>query len=139
MRFVLTLSPAAGVLVLPIHYNGLLQGFLYRHLSERLAAWLHDEGAGLGGRKFKGFTFSRLFGRYRILSEKGAIRFDGPLRFYVGSVYPEMLESLAENLLRETTFRLGEGECELESLEVEPAPEVHRPEPEGSLPQEVFG
>ena len=122
----LVLSFRAETLTLPVHYNLLLQGFIYRHISEEVARWLHDEGVVLGRRKFKGFTFSRLFGRYEV--GEGAIRFHGPLRLYVGSVFPEVLESLAENLLREPSLRLGGGECELASVEVEPAPEVGRPE-----------
>jgi CRISPR-associated endoribonuclease Cas6 len=29
---------------LPIHYNQIVQGFIYNHISEELAKWLHDEG-----------------------------------------------------------------------------------------------
>jgi len=128
MRIVLTLSPKAGDLVLPLHYNRVLQGFLYSHMGE-LGSRLHEEGVRLGKRRFKFFTFSRLFGRYEILKNEGAIKFYGPLRFYIGSVLGEVLESLAEGLLKSPGLRLAQRECELKSLEVEPTPQVDHPEP----------
>ncbi len=62
MRLRLTLQPKSFSLVLPIHYNELIQAFIYRNLSEDLATFLHNKGFSLseGKRKFKLFTFSRL-------------------------------------------------------------------------------
>ena len=56
-----------GAAEFPIHYNHILQGFIYRTIDERMAAFLHDMGYG-NTRKFKLFTFSRLMGSYDIES-----------------------------------------------------------------------
>ncbi|GAB6876613.1 CRISPR-associated endoribonuclease Cas6 [Thermaerobacter litoralis] len=67
MRVIMELRPAAGQLVLPLQYNGLLQGLVY-HLMEGtdVAAFLHDQGFTRGARRYKMFTFSRLEGLYTI-------------------------------------------------------------------------
>ncbi len=49
-------------LTLPLHYNELIQGFIYKNLDSWLASKIHDEGFKdpETERKFKFFTFSRL-------------------------------------------------------------------------------
>ena len=66
LRIVLEFQSSEESLALPLHYNELIQGMIYRNLEEALAGWLHDGGIPLGKRHFKLFTFSRLMGRYRI-------------------------------------------------------------------------
>jgi len=122
LRIVLEFQSSEESLALPLHYNELVQGMIYRNLEEALAGWLHDGGIPLGKRHFKLFTFSRLLGRYRIAGD--LITFTGPVRLHVGSVHERMLQSLAEHLLRRPEVRLGEGICEVVRIEVEPSPEV---------------
>jgi CRISPR-associated endoribonuclease Cas6 len=98
---------------------------IYHHLDRALADRLHDEGLPLGKRSFRLFTFSRLLGRYRITSD--TIEFSGPVRIHVGSVHQQILQSLAEHLLREPAVRLGKEVCEISSIEVEPLPKMSRP------------
>jgi len=125
MRIALKLLPAAGRLLLPLHYNSEVQGLIYRNLDRALSRWLHDEGMPLGKRRFKFFTFSRLLGRYRINGD--TIEFSGPVRVHIGSVHEEILESLALHLLREPQVRLGKEPCEVAGIEVEPLPRISRP------------
>ncbi|HBT04293.1 MAG TPA: CRISPR-associated endoribonuclease Cas6, partial [Thermodesulfobacterium commune] len=85
-------------LLLPFHYNEIIQGLIYRLLDKAIAEKLHDEGFILGKRKFKLFTFSRLFGRFKREGEN--LKFFSPFKFYLSSPYNEMVESLVLNLLK---------------------------------------
>jgi CRISPR-associated endoribonuclease Cas6 len=125
MRIILELAPRDGKLNLPLHYNSLIQGFIYKNLDRALSDRIHDEGTPLGKRQFRFFTFSRLLGRYCIDEER--IEFSGPLRLHVGSVHERILQSLVEHLLRQPTVHLDKERCELRSIEVEPLSPVSRP------------
>jgi CRISPR-associated endoribonuclease Cas6 len=61
------MSGRQGPVSLPLYYQHLLQGVVYRSLeNEQLAAFLHDKGFRQGKRSFKLFTFSRLFGAHQV-------------------------------------------------------------------------
>lgn len=120
MRCIIELSPVDLTFSLPLAYNSLLQGFIYRHLDAALATWLHDKGTQLGKRQFRFFTFSKLLGKYRI--EGNRIEFSGPVKFHIGSVHEKFLQSLVEHLLTEPQVKLGNIPCRVTSIEVEPLP-----------------
>lgn len=110
---------------LPLAYNSLVQALIYRHLDRALASWLHEKGTPLGKRQFRFFSFSRLLGRYRI--DNGKIEFSGPVKFHIGSVHEEILQSLVEHLLQDPEVHLGDNLCEIRGIEVEPLPKLSRP------------
>ncbi len=125
MRAVLQFAPSNAKLSLPLQYNSLIQGLIYRNLDRALSDQIHDEGTPLGKRQFRLFTFSRLLGRYTIKAD--TIEFTGPIKVHVGSVHEEILQSLVEHLLQEPLLRFGKQRCELQSIEVEPLPKISRP------------
>src|SRR5437868_14925757 len=64
MRVKLTLLATKRNAMLPLNYNHAVAGLIYRTIgnaSEAFAARLHDEGFEADRRRFKLFTFSRLF------------------------------------------------------------------------------
>lgn len=122
MRLKVTTSPNSLKMALPVHYNSLVQGLLYNNLDELLAQWLHEKGHTYELRRFKLFTFSRLFGRNRV--GNGKITFDGPVHFYVSSVDSEVLGSLAEHLLGKPAVHLNGVDCRVKEISVEPAPQI---------------
>lgn len=66
MRFKITIE-FNGNLELPINYNKILQGFIYRNIMDKdLAQFIHDKGFSYEKRKYKMFTFSRLQGDFTI-------------------------------------------------------------------------
>ncbi len=125
MRCVIELNPIESKLEVPLAYNSLLQGFIYRHLDAALATWLHNEGTQLGKRRFRFFTFSRLLGKYHIEGDR--IEFNGPVKFHIGSVHEKLLQSLVEHLLKNSQVRLGKSSCEIRRIEVEPLPDLSGP------------
>ena len=127
MRLRVSLMTENGSLRVPIQYNHLLQGLIYTNLDRALSEWLHEKGHTYGERRFKLFTFSRLFGKRE--AKNGHIRFDGPTHFYLGSVDAEVLGSFAEHLLTKPAVRLGSAGCQVAEVGVEPEPEIDPEKP----------
>jgi len=127
MRLRISLSGGGRSLQVPVQYNHLLQGLIYTNLDRALSEWLHEKGHAYGERRFKLFTFSRLFGKCE--AKNGRVRFDGPVHFYLGAVDSEVLGSFAEHLLTSPTVRLGSSRCRVSEVGVEPEPEVDSKKP----------
>src|SRR5215210_8214668 len=127
MRLRISLSAEGRLLQVPIQYNHLLQGLIYTNLDRALSKWLHEKGHAYGERRFKLFTFSRLFGKRQ--ANNGRVHFDGPIHFYLGAVDSEVLGSFAEHLLTKPTVRLGNAKCRVSEVGVEPEPEIDPEKP----------
>lgn len=119
MRIRLTLGSAKGRFALPRQYNEQIQGFIYRHLEERLATQVHDEGLmdPQGNRRLRFFTFSRLQGRWHVAGNE--MVFLGPVQFVIASPMNDFLESLVTHLMRQRNLQLGRQRIGLDAIEVE--------------------
>jgi len=100
---------------------------IYANLDRALSEWLHEKGHAYGARRFKLFTFSRLFGKREM--RNGRVRFDGPAHFYLSAVDSEVLGSFAEHLLTKPAVRLGSAECRVAEVGVEPEPRIDPAKP----------
>src|SRR5215211_756798 len=127
MRLRISLYSKESSLRVPVQYNHLLQGLIYTNLDRALSEWLHEEGHAYGTRRFKLFTFSRLFGKRN--TSKGQVEFGGPAYFYLSSVDAGILGSLAEHLLKTSFVRLGRAGCRVQEVGVEPEPEIDPTKP----------
>lgn len=117
MRLRLRLCPVADEAALPVQYNGLIQGFIYRYLGPDLSNVVHNRGFTDGKRSLRFFSFSRLLAKGEV--KGGLIRFTGPVELVVTSPSAAFLESLAHHLVRTPLVRLGFAEFELATLELE--------------------
>ena len=117
MRLCISLE-ADGKLLLPIHYNHIVQGLVYSQLESNLASWLHGEAYSYAKRTYKMFTFSRLSGAYQLDRKIKRIRFSGPISFKLTSHNTEILASLAEHLLKSQNLRLGQNEVQVRGVEI---------------------
>ena len=62
------LADVGDEITLPINYNHLLAGIIYRFLAEsdpEYASFLHNEGYAVAEKRFKLFTFSQLMAERR--------------------------------------------------------------------------
>lgn len=101
MRIQLTFRPSQGKLVLPINYEEIMQGFLYRSIQDlELASFLHNRGFLVDKRQFKLFTFSRLFGKFNLNREKKQIEFVDRIYWHVSSVLDDLIIDLGQNFLQ---------------------------------------
>lgn len=84
-------------LEIPINYNYYLQSAIYKNLDKNFSDFLHNIGFEYGKRKFKLFTFSRIFSKFSIYDKK--IVFESPIHFYFASIIDEVVISLISNIL----------------------------------------
>jgi len=122
MRISILLEYLKENISLPLHYNYLLQGFIYEHISKNMADFLHNEGYKFGKRKFKLFTFSRLMGKFHINKQK--ITFSGPIHFHISSPIEEFIQEFAETLARAPQINLSENPLLVSSIEVHFKPKI---------------
>jgi CRISPR-associated endoribonuclease Cas6 len=105
-------------IVLPLHYNYTLQGFIYRNMDAFYSYFFHNFGFPYGKRYFKLLTFSRLFGKNRIIKGAKRIVFVPPIYFYVSCVLEEVLASHVKKLMKKEELHLGKNKVSLLSVEV---------------------
>jgi len=124
VRLRIRFKPENSTLILPCHYNGLIQAFIYRYLDDWLAKNIHDRGFKdpSTNRQLKLFTFSRLMPEEGVKVEEKKITFKGPVNLIVSSPYHEFIQSFGSNLLKIGRFYLAGEALELISVEVEPVP-----------------
>lgn len=95
---------------LPINYNHLLVGVIYKFLADsnpEYADFLHDEGYHADEKRFKLFTFSQLMSdRRRIVGDQ--IHFRSTLTWYVSSPVEAFLSHFADTLLTEGRVYIGQ-------------------------------
>lgn len=87
--------------VLPINYQHVVQGFLYRTMKPAYAEYLHKYGFKYEKRHFKLFTFSRIFGKYTVNSEKKSITFDSPISLLISSPMEELMQDFMKIILQD--------------------------------------
>lgn len=105
-------------LTLPISYNHLLVGVIYRFLNvsnPEYAAFLHDEGYVAAQKRFKLFTFSQLMAKRRRIST-GQIHFGSAVAWYVSSPVETFLLHFADTLLTEGCLSLGAHQLQIKDV-----------------------
>ncbi len=110
-------NPSSPAITLPIHYNEILQAFFYRSLPGELAEFLHEIGFFYNNRKFKLFTFSKIFSRKLKHTEKNIV-FSSPITVYLSSVINYLGTKWGENLIMNEDIKLGENKLQLQSIQV---------------------
>uniref|UniRef100_A0A7C4U755 CRISPR-associated endoribonuclease n=1 Tax=candidate division WOR-3 bacterium TaxID=2052148 RepID=A0A7C4U755_UNCW3 len=116
MRLKITIESLHRNISLPIHYNYLIQSFIYRNLSRELSKKIHDEGFKYERRNFRFFTFSRIFGDFEIIKNK--IIFNRKCFLYISSPIPDILESFANNIVKRCDIKIGGNKCYIGGIEV---------------------
>jgi len=120
MRITITFT-SKNPLRLPYSYNHILQGFIYKHLNEILGEFLHSKGFSYQKRRFKLFTFSRILGKVKMVD--GSFEFLSPLKITISSPSTDILQSLAENLLKRPDATFADKSLLIESITVGYTPE----------------
>ena len=114
------LADVGNGITLPINYNHLLAGIIYRFLAEsdpEYASFLHEEGYRAAEKRFKLFTFSQLMAdRRRITGDK--IRFRSTLTWYVSSPVERFLSHFADTLLTEGQLSLGQWQLPISDVTI---------------------
>ncbi|SFM39594.1 CRISPR-associated endoribonuclease Cas6 [Thermodesulforhabdus norvegica] len=124
MRIRLNIHPKRSSMILPCHYNHMLQGFIYDHLDPRMADIIHNKGFvdGQSRRTLRFFTFSRLLPRASMIVKNGYINFKGPVSLVVCSPNEAFIESFVMGVLTRQEFFLGQNPVLLDRVEVLKSP-----------------
>ncbi len=118
------LADVSNGITLPINYNHLLVGTIYRFLEEsnpEYADFLHDQGYLAAEKRFKLFTFSQLMAeRRRITGEQ--IHFRSTLTWCISSPMEQFLSHFADTLLTEGKLLLGGHQLKIIDVTIPHAP-----------------
>lgn len=110
-------------IILPLSYHQLLQGFVYKLVSDgnrQYAEELHDVNCE-GVKQFKFFSFGKIYSKQKriVQSEEGKkIEFDSKFCFSIGCMDSKMDQALLQVLNHKKKFRLGIYEVELVKYQV---------------------
>jgi len=126
MRIKITFEEIEGKEIkLPVHYNYIIQSFIYKNITDELSEFLHNKGFEFEKRKFKMFVFSRIFS-FQIKFIKEEINFGNKIYFYISSPFNEFLSQFAENLLKKYEFEIYKNNLYLKELYVLPMPKFEK-------------
>jgi len=117
MKLKVTLTSKSSI-TLPLHYNYILQSFIYRNMDESYSSFLHNSGFPYKKRLFKLFTFSQIYGKREILKRTKEIIFSPPIHFYMSCILKEIISSHAKTLLKSKKLKLGQNNVFLDSIEI---------------------
>lgn len=104
-------------LVLPIQYNYIMQAVVLRWLgNENYSKFVHDKGYEYNKRKYKMYTFSKIFGRFKIDKAENTITFFEKANFLISSVDDEFLGYLVTNILGNDKFEINSQEIRINKV-----------------------
>ena len=118
------LADVGDGITLPINYNYLLTGVIYRFLAEsdpEYASFLHNEGYAAAEKRFKLFTFSQLMAERRRITDD-RIHFRSTLTWYVSSPVERFLSHFADTLLTEGCLTLGRHRLQVRDVTIPRVP-----------------
>jgi len=127
MRIKIIFEKPNGKIVLPIDYNKIIMGFIYKNIDEDLAKFLHEQGFHYEKRQFKLFTFSRIFGEFRIKSKEQVIEFSQKAYLFISSPLQNFLQQFAEHLVKKGEMKIGRNKIFISEISVSPTPEFSPP------------
>lgn len=112
---------------MPINYNHMLVGVIYRFLAEsnpEYADFLHDEGYRAIEKRFKLFTFSQLMAERRQITGD-QIHFSSTLTWFVSSPVEQFLSHFADTLLTQGLLSLGAHQLNILDVTIPRVPRFH--------------
>lgn len=92
----------------------MVESAIYRAISPELSTFLHESGFVYDKRHFKLFTFSRIFGQYRISGEK--MIFSENASLLISSPLERFIMELANGILKGGGLRIGETKVRVNSI-----------------------
>ena len=98
-------------------YQSILQGVIYSLLSkDKLGDFYHNDGYHYDKKIFKCFTFSQLFGKYKI--ENKYLIFDSDFYFYISSLDEEFLKHVYKTLLLNDSLLINKQQVKIKNISI---------------------
>ena len=92
-------------IILPIHYNELIQKTIYNNIPKILSHFIHEIGFKYNKRSFKLFTFSKIKSN-KIKLSKNHIFFNKLIEIQISSPIDIIIKTLKENLEKKQNLRI---------------------------------
>lgn len=130
MRIKLTLNHQPNQ-ALPFNYNYLISAWIYKTLAradKNFAEWLHEQGFGFGGKRFKLFTFSTLQPRWFDIDKRNRlfILSKPPTVLELSFFIDQTVQHLITGLFQDQKFSIGDKwnqvDFEVDAIEILPKP-----------------
>lgn len=103
-------------IILPIHYNHIVQGFIYNNIDEELADFMHNQGYVNSGRTFKLFTFSNILNRGILKNKK--FNFKNRIDIIISSPIEKFCKSIVNAMLLNDNLVLGQNIIKVEQIQI---------------------
>lgn len=116
MRLKIRLNSERGFISLPVHHNKQIQAMLYGNMPRLFSKFLHDAGFFYEGKKFKLFTFSKIFSEKFNIKE-GRIYFKTPVEIYISSAVEDIVRSWESVLVNREQIRLDKNRLYIEDIQ----------------------
>lgn len=115
MRLEITLKPQTRKFLIPINYNFPLSSAIYKifeSFSPYFSKWLHEKGfKNIDGKRFKFFTFSRLYFWRKELSDN-LIKGEGDVKFiFCSPLTDTLIPNFINGLLEKNNLFIGNKEA----------------------------
>ncbi|WGS65212.1 CRISPR-associated endoribonuclease Cas6 [Marinitoga aeolica] len=90
---------------LPIHYNHIIQAMILKYINNKeYAEFIHDKGYEYGKRKYKMYTFSRIFGEYEI--KKNFVKYKNQGQLIISSADNQLMMYLMDQMFKNPIIEL---------------------------------
>ncbi|WAA11992.1 CRISPR-associated endoribonuclease Cas6 [Fervidibacillus halotolerans] len=121
MRLKIIFSNPEKQTEVPINYQRILQGVIYHLLEtdQEFQHFIHEIGYAYENRRFKAFTFSRLFGKSEFNPQRRSLTFKGPITWYISSAIPKFIHLLGQSFLLRDQIRLHQTDVTVKQLQYE--------------------
>ncbi|MBM7558357.1 CRISPR-associated endoribonuclease Cas6 [Marinitoga litoralis] len=92
-------------LILPIHYNHILQAMILKYINNKeYANFIHDKGYEFNKRKYKMYTFSRIFGEYEIYNQ--FVKYKNRGQMIISSADNQLMVNLMDQMFKNPIIEL---------------------------------
>jgi len=104
-------------LQLPIHYNHIIQGFIYKNIfDDDFREFLHEKGFEVDGKRFKLFTFSQLYGDYIFDNKNKTITFIDRCELTVSSIVDDFNHEFLKSCFYNKELKLNNQPIEVAEI-----------------------
>lgn len=104
-------------ITLPVHYNHIVQGFIYANIDSNLSDFLHNQGYIYNGRNFKLFAFSNILSKGEKINDH--FYFGKKISLVISSPLDDFCRSLANSMIQKEELLLGRNILNVEKVEIE--------------------
>ncbi|QUI23980.1 CRISPR-associated endoribonuclease Cas6 [Vallitalea pronyensis] len=107
-------------ITLPLQYNHIVQAVILNYLgNESYQEFLHNEGFQYEKRKFKMYTFSRLFGQFIVNKRDKRIVYNKEIHLVIASMDPRLTTCFLNTAFMKENIQFGQNEVRIKEVRID--------------------